>query len=172
MPLILSIVYASELRDIRPPVEYPPGGNWWWWAALAALLVLYKTAGAWRGRFRSGKPAAVVVPPRERALRILSGLGRPDKRDEADGFYQEISNLIREYLREVGKIPAADMTTAELEDRLRNDGPLSGEDARIVLSVLRRGDDVKFARATVTDEVMTGDIKQLTEWLAREVSQP
>lgn len=175
MPLILSIVYANELRDIRPPVEYPSGGNGWWWAALlAAFLVFSGAAWVWREYFRPGKSAVVTVPPGDRALRVLSGLERPEKRAKADAFYQELSLLVREYVRDVHKIPAVDMTTTELEDGLRSDGCLPGEDALTVLRILRRGDDVKFARATVPDEVMRGDLQALTDWMAREreVSPP
>jgi hypothetical protein len=110
-------------------------------AALAALL--------WRRRRRAGAPteAPPPLPPHERFARQLSQLEAAPLPEpgRARELVVRLSDAVREYLAALTGVPALDLTTRELLERLAAAG-----DPRLDLQALRAfsqdADLVKFAR--------------------------
>src|SRR5207248_167251 len=88
---------ASELRDIRPPVEIP--NVWVWvWGVVAALVLAGLACWAWRvwRKKRLEVPPIPVIPPHIRAKQkleqALALIGQPRE------FCILVSDTIRYYL--------------------------------------------------------------------------
>jgi hypothetical protein len=142
---------ALRLRDPAPPVPLlVPTLRPLWWAlgvlgAVAAALLLRR---ALRARARAAIEPPAPVPPEARLaarLDALAARGLPE-RGRAREFFFELSAAVREYLGAATGVPALDLTTSELLERLSAAG-----DPRLDLAALRRfseeADLVKYAAA-------------------------
>jgi hypothetical protein len=142
---------ALRLRDPAPPVPLlVPTLRPLWWAlgalgAVVAALLVRRALGA---RARAAVEPPAPVPPEARLAARLDALaaGGLPERGRAREFFFELSAAAREYLGAVTGVPALDLTTSELLERLAASG-----DPRLDLGALRRfseeADLVKFAGA-------------------------
>lgn len=137
----------ATLRPIRRPLEEHLGPSLWqryWWAFLGGPLLFAGLVGAllW-GRGRK----AVQISPYERASVALSELeaeGLPD--DEArDGWYVELSSIVRRYLEDRFALRAPELTTEEFLRVAQRSVLISGEHKALLSSFLADCDQVKFA---------------------------
>jgi hypothetical protein len=141
---------ALELRDLAPPVPLRVRSLRLlaWALGLAAVgLAAALALRAWR-RAASRRDEPPPLSPEERLARRLDdlaalGLGA---RGEGREHFFLLSEAIRAYLGARTGIPALDLTTAEIVERLA-----VADDPRLDLSALRafleEADLVKFARA-------------------------
>jgi len=142
---------ALRLRGPAPPVPLlvpTLRPVLWALAAAAALLAALVLPRAWRARRRAGAELPPAPAPEVRFARRLDALlarGLPE-RGLAREFFFELSAILRELLAAATGVPALDLTTAELLERLERAG-----DPRVDLAALRRfaerADLVKYARA-------------------------
>ena len=137
----------ATLRPIRRPLEEFLGPSLWqryWWAFLGGPLLFAGLVAAllWR---RGRK--AVQISPYERASVALSELeaaGLPD--DEArDGWYVELSSIVRRYLEDRFALRAPELTTEEFLRVAQRSALISDEHKALLSSFLADCDQVKFA---------------------------
>ncbi len=148
---------ATDLRDIKDPVEAPLSWKKYLLGALAALLLLtalfFLARFLWRKR-RSGAdeeaPPAPGPPPRpahEVALEELAKLEGMNliKKGRIKLFHIKLSEIVREFIGARYGFGAPEMTTAEIEaalDALQTERYLTD----YILGFLGRCDLVKFAK--------------------------
>ncbi len=120
----------------------------WALAAAAGLVAAFVLPRLRRARRRAGAEPPPPPPPDARFARRLDALlarALPE-RGEARLFFFELSAIVREFLAAATGLPALDLTTAELLERLEREA-----DPRLDLAALRRfaerADLVKYARA-------------------------
>lgn len=149
VPSVLESVDLNQtvLRPFRPPVSlfYVPR-----WLVVAGLLVSGGVVyGGWRwwqerqARLAAARAAAQVRTPAEIALDRLASL--PDCGPPAQFAF--VSDCVREYIADRFAVPAPDLTSTELINRL--DLPTDRLDE--LERLLNQADLVKFASAVPTE---------------------
>jgi len=133
-----------------PPQPLPVGAAFWWTAGGLALACL--AAGAllfWRRRgLIAATPPAPPLPPLalfQRTLAALAGETSPER------LHTGISLALRQLLAALIGFPAVESTTTEIDRTLRG-GRLQTTTRRRLLDLLRRCDEVKFAKRAVSPE--------------------
>ena len=136
----------AQAREVLPPhrtVSYLPlylagvpvlGG-----AILAVVLVV----GAMRRRaLREARVSAYEDAVRR--LQALEARGAPDERT-TDGWYVELSSIVRRYLEGRYGVRAPELTTEEFLQEARRAAGLAAEHRELLTAFLERCDRVKFA---------------------------
>jgi hypothetical protein len=138
---------ATDIRDIKAPVEIPSG---WFWlgcvlGALGIALASYFTWRYWQKHRTRPKSEEVIIPPHVRARRKLEqALGLIY---EPRPFCISVSDTLRAYLEEAFSLRAPERTTEEFLDELQSSALLSFSQKQLLGDFLMRCDLVKFARA-------------------------
>lgn len=139
------VTNASDIRDIKPPVEIPSGWEWLWWtlAIFALAAALYAAWRYWRKR-QSQVPVVPPVPAHIRAKQKLQAalalIGQPKP------FCILVSDTLRQYLEERFEFRAPERTTEEFLHELRSTDRLTRDQKDSLGDFLQRCDLVKFAR--------------------------
>jgi hypothetical protein len=162
-PLVFTTPPLSfEVRSVLPaqgePTPQPPTppqplpvGQAFWWATGGLSLACLLAAGAllWRRRalaaLRPGEPA---LPPFGQFLRQLDLLAADPSPERV---HTGVSLALRHLLAALLGFPAAERTTTEIDRELRR-GRLTLPTRKGLLELLRRCDEVKFARRPSTRE--------------------
>lgn len=160
----------SELEP-RPPAPFAPvaaGSRFLWTAAaLAALCGLAGVALAWRllRRGTAETPAARV--PLEPLEELLAAVTRIDPAAGSEPAHTAMSLALRRYLGRTLGFHAPERTTSEIAFDLRR-ARLAPDLAERAMGLLRRCDQVKFARLEVPEEATVRSLVELQE-LGRDV---
>jgi hypothetical protein len=145
---------GGDIREIRGPLSIPVAviRVLLWALGLMALgAALYALARRYRRR-GGGEPAPDPGPPprpaHELALEALQRLEASPMlaRGQIKEYHVELSDILRRYVEACYRVPAMEMTTREIEERLRRvdvDGSF-GEGLR---RILHQCDLAKFAKA-------------------------
>ncbi len=136
---------ALALRPPAPPVPLlvPTWAPALWALGAAAVVALALLARrAWRTRARAAAEPPAPEPPDERLARRLDGLAARGL--SAREHFFELSAIVREWVGGATGLPAPEMTTAELADRLAAD-PNPRVNGAALVAFLETADLVKFA---------------------------
>lgn len=147
-----SVVPAGAGDDLKPPLgplgELDPARvPWWPWAAAGAALVLAAVILVIFGRRLRGR--ARVKSAYEIALErldALAGRPRPAGADAMDGFFVELSGIVRRYLEDRFGLHAPELTTEEFLVVAAGSPDLTRAHRGFLQTFLSSADQVKFAR--------------------------
>ena len=140
---------AHELKPARGPLaalEGPWLARYWPWLAVGGTALAAGVAGfvLWlRGAEQRTRETAY-----DRALKRLERLrrlGLPDA-DASDGWYVELSDIVRRYIEERFALRAPELTTEEFLLEAGRSADLSPPHRDLLSDFLARCDRVKFAR--------------------------
>jgi hypothetical protein len=136
---------ASDIRDIKPPLEIPTGWDWLGWglAALAAIVILFFAWHWWRKRKQSvpmPPPIPAHVRAKQKLEEALALLAQPKL------FCILVSDTARFYLEERFEFRAPERTTEEFLRELADTDRLSPDQKESLGNFLAGCDLVKFAR--------------------------
>ncbi|HET9766734.1 MAG TPA: hypothetical protein VFS60_07795 [Thermoanaerobaculia bacterium] len=150
---VRSVLPAEGQPTPQPPTppQPLPFGDAFWWTTGGLALACLAAAGLllWRRRGLAAEaPAAPPLPPLARFLRDLAALGTEPSVEQV---HTGISLALRQLLAALLGFPAAERTTTEIERELRR-GRLEAPTRRHLLELLRRCDEVKFARRPASRE--------------------
>lgn len=140
-----SISAATDIRDIKPPIEISSGLAWLWWA-LAILLFAAAAFLIWR--WLKNKKTNVVLPPpvpahvraKKKLAEALALIAQPKP------FVIAVSDAARAYLEERFNFRAPERTTEEFLRELSATDLLSVEQKESLGKFLESCDLVKFAK--------------------------
>ena len=146
-----SVVPDGAAGDLKPPLgplealteEVAPR---WPWATGASALVVGGGVLAllwWRLRERARRRSAYEIALGR--LDALESRRRPDA-DAMDGFFVELSDLVRRYLEDRFALQAPELTTEEFLDVAAGSPDLTRDHRSFLQTFLRSADRVKFAR--------------------------
>jgi hypothetical protein len=139
-----SLPAATDIRDIKPPLDIPDPWAWLWWTLLA-LAVIVAAYLFWRWKNR--KQAVVLPPP------VPAHVRAKKKLNEALGliskpkpFVIAVSDTARTYLEERFNFHAPERTTEEFLRELGGTKLLAKEQKESLGNFLASCDLVKFAK--------------------------
>ena len=165
---------ASDIRDIKPPIEIPTGWEWLWVpAALAFLAALFLLWLWWRKK----RSQVVFVPP------VPAHVRAKQKLDDAlaliaqpKPFVVAVSDTARAYLEERFNFHAPERTTEEFLRELSGTDLLATEQKDSLGNFLESCDLVKFAkyepRETELRELHGSAVKLVEETEPAEIEKP
>jgi len=143
--------FADELRDIKPPLNFP--FNYLALIIIAAIL-LAAALGVfiyfWLKKKRAAENVVAGIPLSAdqiayQALEKLKAKNLPAA-GKLKEYYSELSAIVRRYVENRFSIRAPEMTTEEFLAGLSFSGVLSGAHKNILKEFLQHCDLVKFAR--------------------------
>lgn len=149
-PIAIDVTYTSPWNPNQPyhdikgiaPVENPGKTTWWWYliglAVLVALFLLFFPEG--RG---DKKEVELDKNAYRKAMNELDKLEK-DRGVDAKGFYTELINIFRSYLKGAKGIQSFSKTSDDLSIQLQSQKMPSAEYNALV-QTLRLSDLVKFA---------------------------
>lgn len=152
-PAGLAFTVRSVLPEEGSPTPQPPAaprplaaGAAFWWSTAALALAAALAAGAllWRGGAVAAGTAA-TMPPVAPLVGLLRELESLRAESSAERLHTRLSAALRRFLASLLGIAAVERTTSEIDRELRR-GPLAPETRRGLVDLLRRCDEVKFAR--------------------------
>jgi hypothetical protein len=136
---------ATDIRDIKPPMDIPTGWAWLWWT-LAILAVVIAAILIWRWR-QKRKLFVPVVPPipahvraKQKLAEALAMISQPKP------FVTAVSDTARFYLEERFQFRAPERTTEEFLRELGGTKLLLPEQKESLGDFLESCDLVKFAK--------------------------
>lgn len=167
----------DEITEIHPPVDAPKTTLEWltdlfWYgllplASIAALYYLWK-----RYRNRDREPKPVIREPELSAsewVRQAFAIKRAEafyNTADSKQYYDEMTDLLREFIGREHGISAMEMVTSELHNELR-DRSIYTSDLELLLELLQRADRAKFARGTLTLETHRQDFDRMEELILK-----
>ena len=166
---------ASDIRDIKPPIEISDGWQWLWWTlAVLAIFVIAVIVWCW---WRKRRAQVVVVPP------VPAHVRAKQKLDEAlaliaqpKPFVIAVSDTARAYLEERFEFRAPERTTEEFLRELSGTDLLAREQKDSLGNFLESCDLVKFAkyepRETELRELHGSAVKLVEETEPMEAQSP
>ncbi len=136
---------ATDIRDLKPPLEIPNGWAWLWWGLLL-LAVAVAVFLLWR--WRKNRKLNVVLPPpvpahvraRQKLAQALALITQPKP------FVIAVSDTARTYLEERFDFHAPERTTEEFLRELGGTKLLLPEQKESLGDFLASCDLVKFAK--------------------------
>jgi hypothetical protein len=173
---IAAVNEKAEYQDIEPPLEL--GGNWWRIAALGLCIIAAAVAAffAWRyirRRLEARRQAPVIIPPIEIFLKEIGELDGDRLIDEGkiEEFVFGISMIFRKFLSQQFRFDATDMTTYEIEKKIRKTFPRTLLDAYFddIMLNFNMWDLSKFAEFTPTKEQLHDSLAGTID-LAKNIS--
>jgi len=168
---------TKQLRGAAPPTPLLSRDLFWLWIGGGAALVVIAVVWLliWRARRRRRRPVrltggAILVPrtrmdtPSSRALERLLAIeksGVLDRDDDRKRGYQEMVEVIREYLGARYRVATYDLTTFELMNKLAAVAPA---DERVLVEAwLETCDIVKYGGLRATAETAHGVLDHARE---------
>lgn len=147
---VQSVVPEGASDDLRPPlkqlapIEAKTTQPWSWAAVLSVLLAIALLfALTHRLRKRAQQQSAYEIALNR--LTALEARPRPDS-DSMDGFFVELSSLVRRYLESRFALHAPELTTEEFLDVAAISPDLTRQHRSFLQTFLKSADRVKFAR--------------------------
>lgn len=155
LPLFFSTVIAEGQEEFRPlkPIFDFAALLWPWLLLLLLLAAAWYLARKFLNREAEPEISPPAAPPPfddplvllQEELHALSDADSPLRREDYSDFYIRLGDAIRAYLERVHPVPALEMTTGEILQRLREER-LDGQFLDSCRAVLQEADMVKFAR--------------------------
>lgn len=168
---VLSVLPADTTGvEAKPPRDVWGASRLWWPLAVLALLVLAALAVLiwwWRRRRpsveRLVEPMVPAIPPLEWALAELARIRGSGWLERGDyrRFYSALSETLRRYTALLDGSWSTDLTTRELDLRMRQ----SNAEPGALHAILDRADFVKFARHQPDRESAAQDLEAAQRWL-------
>jgi hypothetical protein len=141
----------KNLRDIAGPVDWPARFPGWILGLLVVIilatviaLLIYRLLNKPRTILQQAPPVPADVIAR-RALKALQRKGLIEQ-EQAEPFYVELSDIVRQYLENRFELRAPEQTTEEFIRDVSHAKTLTHEQQRRVCDFLEQSDLVKFAR--------------------------
>ncbi len=140
-----NIADATDIRDIKPPIEISDGMAWLWWGLIVIALAV--AAFLW-WRWRKNRKLNIVLPPpipphiraKQKLDEALALIGQPKP------FVVAVSDTARGYLEERFDFHAPERTTEEFLRELGGTKLLFPEQKESLGNFLASCDLVKFAK--------------------------
>ncbi|MBP7738759.1 MAG: DUF4381 domain-containing protein [Spirochaetes bacterium] len=166
----------GEFEEVEPPLAL--GGNWWRLVILILVLAVLGVVGffAWRHirkRIEERRTAPVIVPPIDIFLKEIEQFNgdRLIEDGRIEDFVFGISMIFRKYLSLQFHFDAAEMTTYEIEKKIKKVFPRNIHDAHAaqIMDGFNLWDLSKFAEFTPSPEHLRASLGKTVD-VAKKIS--
>jgi hypothetical protein len=166
---------ASDIRDIKPPIEISSGWAWLWitlgiLAGAAILFALWKWWQKRRAQIAFVPPVPAHIRAKQKLEEALALISQPKP------FVIAVSDAARTYLEERFRFRAPERTTEEFLRELAGTDLLAGEQKESLGGFLENCDLVKFAKYEPAETELRGlhnsAMKLVEETEPRAVQSP
>ncbi len=173
---VAAVNEKGEYQEIEPPLSL--GGNWWRLVILVLVLAVLAVAGffAWRyirKMIEERRSAPVVVPPIDIFMKEIEQFNGDRLMDEGkiEEFVFGISMIFRKFLSLQFRFDAAEMTTYEIEKKIKKVFPKNIHDAYAgqIMAGFNLWDLSKFAEFTPSPELLRASLAKTVD-LAKQIS--
>jgi len=173
---VAAVNEKGEYQEIEPPLSL--GGNWWRLVILVLVLAVLGVAGffAWRHirkRIEERRAAPVIVPPIDIFMKEIEQFngGRLIDEGKIEEFVFCISMIFRKFLSLQFRFDAAEMTTYEIEKKIKKVFPKNIHDAYAgqIMDGFNLWDLSKFAEFTLSPELLHASLGKTVD-LAKQIS--
>ena len=134
-----------------PPRPLPIGATFWWTAGALGLAAMLAALGVALRRRSLPLAAAAAAPPLPPLAALRRELGALRAEPSAERLHTGLSLALRRFLGALLGFAAAERTTTEIDRHLRGER-LAPDTRRGLVELLRRCDEVKFARRPASAE--------------------
>jgi hypothetical protein len=134
-----------------PPRALPVGAAFWWTAGALSLAAALAAAGVLLRRRALPPAARTAAPPLAPLAALRRELGALRGEASPERLHTGLSLALRHFLAALLGFAAAERTTTEIDRHLRGER-LAPDTRRGLVELLRRCDEVKFARRPATAE--------------------
>ena len=154
---------TKGIKDIKGPVEIPFDWREYLPYVLGAIgavillvaiifMIVYIVRKRRAKRALVPEPTEPPIPPHIVALQALGELEQKQlwQQGKLKLYYTELTDILRDYIRDVYKINAPELLTEEIVQYLRFKN-LTGEQKQAVRAILELADMVKFAKVAPTE---------------------
>ena len=147
------------------PVAPPSPAKWPWIVAviIAAMIAAPFAWQAFRKYQRKARRRSAYEIAKNRFERLLAK-GKPSA-DRVDGFFVELSNIVRRYLEDRFELRAPELTTEEFLGSFGESPDLSRDHQSLLREFLRQADLVKFAGVQPSDDDIQRSIEAARRFL-------
>ncbi len=149
---VQSVVPRNASYEMKPPLGelqalgMSPTQRLSWIAGLGILALLIAAPFVmkwWAARSKRVRRQSAYEIARSRLDRLTTG---PVPQGEAiDGYFVELSQIVRQYLEDRFDLRAPELTTEEFLETVSDSGELTGEHQSLLQQFLKQADLVKFA---------------------------
>lgn len=143
----------GRLRE--PTTTTPILRSPWFWLVVALILLpaLFFVIRHWMAAITKQRRISAYEAAMKRLTKLESrGLPKAEAPEMIDGWYVELSGIVRRYLEDRYNLRAPELTTEEFLQVARGSGVLSTEHRKTLEGFLRQCDSVKFARYAPEDD--------------------
>lgn len=143
--LAAQVADATDIRDIRPPVEIP--SYWiWLWVFLGVIVVAALAFWIWYAMRRRRNEAPITPPVPAHVLARQRLEAALDLIQQPKPFIITVSDTLRTYLEDAFRLRAPEQTTEEFLIELQHSARLSEGQKTSLGDFLQSCDMVKFAK--------------------------
>lgn len=167
----------KDIRDIKSIIPIARDGSEYYKYGFIALIVIALSLLLWR-KLKQKKaflPAPQhILSPHEQALLELEALQSRQllEQGKIQEHYFELSEIFRRYLGDRYGFPSLDWTTEEIHSKLAELHELNNLLREQAISILKRTDRIKFAKACV-DTATSGEIlKSVVQFIHATTKMP
>jgi len=142
-------VWAGELREVKPPEEYPLNPLWLYlFFGIAILGIFFLIIRMYQNFIRANRPPPITQSPWEIAYERLEKLQARELliQGQFKEYYTILCDILRRYCEERFSIKASEMTTEEFLIYLQHSQVFNGQQQRLWKEFLEACDMVKFAK--------------------------
>ena len=151
-------ILAEGLKELKKPIGLPPRYEYIWFVlgGLVFLGLVYLLLKYLQDNYRNrskvngsgGQDIVELEPAHLIALRRLESLKQQQLLEEGEFklFYDQLSEITREYMENRFQIKALEMTTEEFLSNLGSEDFLNSDQKKAVAEFLQYSDLVKFAK--------------------------
>jgi hypothetical protein len=168
LKVLTNLGEKPEETNLRPIQDIIPIKSGWvrhlhWVAALAGICLIIAALALWlrKRRFKDIR-AEVIEPPYIVAANEIDRLEAQGlfEKGKVKAFYFTLTEILRRYMESIRHFPAAEYTTEEIAQNIRNN-----EEDRKILPLLRQADLIKFADTVPTPSRKEDDLRMARSYI-------
>ncbi len=180
---ILSVLSGPDdtvLSPLRPRLDLPPKPPEplykklfrltlrFWYIPLIIIATILAAGAAYALIRRSAKKKFFVLSPKEKAMMDLSNIFKSylkDKPDVSKDFYEELSEVFKEYSEKVSTLKTKKMTVKEIQDVFLKSFYVSKEIQKALSSFNRASELAKFSKESFNSEKGNDDFEAVRDFV-------
>ena len=159
----------EEIMPIKPIIEEPLNLLDFWWLFLLLIIggLAYLFYTIQQRRKADAPPPPPPPPAYVVALNALEQLEGKElwQQNQTKAYYSELTRILREYLEGRFSVPALEMTTRQITDKLGRRADFDKSRVKELSNLLQLSDLVKFAKARPAEDLHVEGLERVRSFV-------